>query len=129
MQAWFKDGCKPEAFPNKGLNEHDMAWLVVFGPTGIIEFQNTPYPLPIIDKIQAWGSGKGIALGAMLAGAPAELAVRIACEVDCYSGNGVDTMEWIGERSPEAVRRDAPAAGGPDDAALFRARVAQTPRP
>lgn len=49
--------------------------------------------------IFAFGTGDRIALGAMRAGATAEEAVQIACELDIYSGGGVDVLEMKrGER-------------------------------
>ena len=43
-------------------------------------------PLPVEDRIMAWGSGGNIALGAMAAGADVYGAVNIACKWDAYSG-------------------------------------------
>lgn len=40
----------------------------------------------------AWGTGAPVAFGAMYAGADAETAVRIACDVDLYSGAPVMAM-------------------------------------
>ena len=51
-------------------------------------------PQPIeVNSPAAIGSGGGIALGAMLAGKPAEEAVRIAAKADAATGNEIDSIE------------------------------------
>lgn len=40
----------------------------------------------------AWGSGRGFAMGAMMYGASAEQAVKIACGLDNESGEPVMTL-------------------------------------
>lgn len=40
----------------------------------------------------AFGSGRGLALGAMSMGATASQAVRLAAEIDCYTNNEIDIL-------------------------------------
>ena len=84
MRAWLTgDG----AFPNVSGAD---ASLIVFGPLGEVqEYQSTPYPLEEFSAPYAWGCGRDLALGAMLAGATAVEAARIACERSIYCGGPV----------------------------------------
>jgi len=49
-----------------------------------------------IDTPAAIGSGRELAIGAMLHGASAEEAVRIACQRDPYSGGNITVRECAG---------------------------------
>lgn len=74
----------------------DVNALVLKVDGSIRKFENgqsLPYAGPA-----AIGSGTDLALGALLAGASPEEAVRIACERDCYSGMGFDCLSPIKTR-------------------------------
>lgn len=69
--------------------------------TGKIHHWEADFPLPVEDRIAAWGSGGDIALGAMAAGASPEAAVKIASSWDDGTGFGVQMF-----RSERAKKRD-----------------------
>lgn len=51
-----------------------------------------PYPVVIEDRTYAIGSGRDFAMAAMYLGKTAVEAVEIACHLDVYCGNGIDTL-------------------------------------
>jgi ATP-dependent protease HslVU (ClpYQ) peptidase subunit len=69
--------------------EEDFECLVVRpdGSAYTINRLFIPYELP--DRACGVGSGSGIALGAMMAGANVRRAVAIACEIDAYSSGPI----------------------------------------
>ena len=91
MLNWFLSGMDPEKFPK--LYNEDDACLWVFTSDSIVRFEGSPYPITVEDTIVSDGSGGGIALGAMLMGADAVTAVKLAMERDIYSGGGIDVLQ------------------------------------
>ena len=74
--------------------EEDFECLIV-RPGGTCYTVNrlfVPYEREINDFI-GLGSGSGVALGALNAGADARKAIRIACKIDEYSSGKVQTMK------------------------------------
>ena len=74
--------------PNEGtdllaVDSRGRAWVKL----GKSTWMRAPRP-----RTCAIGSGRDIAMGAMLAGADAAQAVRIAAKVDPCTGDGVDTL-------------------------------------
>ena len=91
--AWFRDGAKPETFPESQRNEETNTGLLVIHPDGVVHrFEMTPYPLTLKDESVAVGSGREFAIAAMHCGKTATEAVEIACLFDCNCGNGVDVL-------------------------------------
>ena len=101
MRAWFKGGCAPQDFPNRGLPSDQCAWLIVFSASKIVEFQR--FPIPIEHPLgvpYATGSGREAAMGALLMGADAAKAVQVASKVMAgCCGLGWDSIHVVtGER-------------------------------
>lgn len=85
---WAKDGADPDKSP-KG----DLRWqLLVITPTSFVAYSA---PCPYAERQEypyATGTGRDVALGAMLAGKPPEEAVQIAAEVDLYTGGEIQIV-------------------------------------
>lgn len=59
---------------------------VVLAPNGLVfEYDKWGIPVPVTAEFYAVGSGAKAALGAMHAGASAEMAILAACQVDPYT--------------------------------------------
>lgn len=88
---WVKN---PKSTPADYPIEHcddDAGSLVVITPEKhIVYYQNkSPWPMKLTTStVLGFGTGGGIAMGAMLAGKTAEEAVRIAMQADANSGLG-----------------------------------------
>ncbi len=67
--------------------------MIDYEKTVYIADKNLIY-LPIQSKKWAIGSGGDYALGAMYAGKTAKEAVKIASQLDVYTGNAVDTLTF-----------------------------------
>lgn len=91
LVEWYKAGAKAEAWPTF---QQDDLWsrLIVATPKGIVEYEQLPVPLPILEPFMAFGSGRAYALGAMAAGCGAREAVKIASKFDTFTGLGVDAI-------------------------------------
>jgi hypothetical protein len=63
--------------------------VLLFTPKEITVFREGSYYYESPKHCFSWGSGYGIALGAMAQGATAITAVKIACKLDIYSGGKV----------------------------------------
>lgn len=108
--SWFKNGAKPEDFPTP--EEHATATLIVLTKhtKGATDPNGKPIcmfypganniPLEIKNTPMAWGSGAGIALGAMLAGKTATRAVELANTMADGCGMGVTTMKLNHKEPP-----------------------------
>lgn len=86
---WFIDGGDIKEIPTGGSEDNDCTSFIVC--TGGRCFQYNP-KLPYPDEIHppfSWGTGREIALGAMLAGKSAVEAVRIAATVDPSTGGDI----------------------------------------
>jgi hypothetical protein len=89
---WYRKGANPKDYPS--FQQGD-GWvrLVVASKKGVVEFDQTPIPLPCEDPFMAWGAGSFLALGAMAMGATAKQAVMVACQHCVSCGVGVDTID------------------------------------
>jgi ATP-dependent protease HslVU (ClpYQ) peptidase subunit len=74
----------------------DAMVMVVQPDGGIFNYDKRGIPMDVDEPIAALGSGHEYALGAMMAGAPAEIAVHIAIERDPHSGFDVLTLDLQG---------------------------------
>lgn len=91
LKRWIEGGCapadcndlKPESFE-----------LIVVRPDGEIFYANGNLDLsgPLTADYVAIGSGDHYALGALATGVSAQEAVRIASDLDIWSGGGIDTL-------------------------------------
>lgn len=80
------------------LNKVESAFLLVSPKRGIYLYEGgASEPWRVRDRVAAIGSGGPVAMGAMKAGACPRLAVRIAAQVDPFTGGRV-----------RAVRNDSP---------------------
>lgn len=62
---------------------------LIMRPTGLFAVSEDSFEMPVERGFHAVGSGGPCALGAMVAGADAERAVHIACQIDANSGGDV----------------------------------------
>lgn len=100
LAKWHQDGADPRD-PPRYRDEH---WaLLVINHDGTMHLFTAlmPYAHPIVPPF-ALGTGGDYAMGAMLAGASAERAVEIACEIDTACGGEIVVMEI-----PQAQREAA----------------------
>lgn len=92
MLEWFAEGAEDEEFPNIVDDGDTLTSLIVASKKGLVVYEQCPTPIVFKDKLQAWGSGASVALGAMAMGADARKAVEIACKYDIYCGLGIDSV-------------------------------------
>ena len=86
---WMEKGGKGKT-PTFDAEEDFEA--MVLTPAGLFVYDKSCQPDEVADPFYAIGSGKQAALAAMHMGATPQRAVEIACLVDNYSGEPVDTM-------------------------------------
>lgn len=94
LSRWFTSGARAEDFPALA-DEERYAKLLVFRRTGPVhEFDRASDPCVIDDARVAFGTGGAAAMAALILGCDARKAVEIACMVDVFCGNGVDTLTF-----------------------------------
>jgi hypothetical protein len=94
MRAWLESGADPKEFPAAQRDTKECASVLVIHPNGDIrQYESSPYPLVILDKHWAIGSGRDFAMAAMYLGKTAVEAVEVASVFDTNTGNGVDSLE------------------------------------
>ena len=91
LVSWLQKGADPEEFPE--FEEKENEFLVVHNDGRVAYYESTPTPLWFENDFQAIGSGKEYALAAMYMGQDAAKAVEVACALDAYCGNGIDTLD------------------------------------
>lgn len=95
MLEWARTGFDPATFPEHQKSKDDFVRFVVIEKSGrILEYELTPYPVVVEDRTIAVGSGRDYALAAMHLGKNAQEAVKVACALDIYCGNGIDVLEF-----------------------------------
>ena len=93
MLEWFKRGGKTAKFPDRQRDKDNRSTILVVSQHGeLMYFLDSPVPMLPEQNLFTLGSGGEYAMGAMKMGASAIEAVKIACECDCYSGNGIDFL-------------------------------------
>ena len=92
MLEWFQEGAVEEDFPSIVDDGDSLTSLIVASKRGLVVYEQCPTPIFFKDKLQAWGSGASVALGALAMGADAKKAVEIACKYDIYCGLGIDAI-------------------------------------
>jgi len=95
LLTWCLDGADPKAFP--AAAREDKASLIVINRVPvygvqIVHYTASPSPTNLHQSVGAWGCGRDFARAAMHLGRSAEEAVRIACELNAFCGNGIDTL-------------------------------------
>lgn len=94
LVAWWTAGADPEQFPAKPADAEKAAYLAVIQPGAAVKvYQGYTVPVSLLDNIWAEGSGRDMALGAMLAGATARKAVELTCTRENGCGMGIDVVE------------------------------------
>lgn len=88
LKRWFLDGADG-IFPK--VDEGTSPVLVVAYKGRCVYFEGNSEPILCEGKYDAWGCGAPVALGALAMGADAVQAVRVACELNCFCGNGVNS--------------------------------------
>lgn len=89
MIEWYVAGKNPEDFPATQASDYGSQLIVV--EKGILmSYEVLPIPIFEEGRLQAWGTGRDLALGAMEMGADAVRAVEIASKYNICCGNGVD---------------------------------------
>lgn len=103
MRVWFSAGCDAKLFPEPQRDSDKCVSMLVVSPDGVLrQYENSPHPFIVENKLWAIGSGRDFALAAMHLGLPADRAVEVACALDCTCGNGIDTLTF------ETPAADAP---------------------
>ena len=93
MYDWIESGANPATFPGHQGDKYDWEPILVVNPDGrLIRYERTPHPIEIKSPFYAQGSGRDYALMAMHLGRSAPEAVKLASELDPYTGGGVDTL-------------------------------------
>jgi ATP-dependent protease HslVU (ClpYQ) peptidase subunit len=93
MVEWLRGGCVPDEFPASQRDKDDWAPVAVIRPDRTIAtYERTPVPVVIEDRIYAAGCGRDYAMAVMHLGLGAVKAVEVACALDAYCGNGMDTL-------------------------------------
>lgn len=91
---WFKNGCWPAEWPKPGDPNNCSNALFITQGGEIRAYDgaaNGQYEIHE-DKFVAFGCGRDYALAAMYLGRTAREAVEVACALDVFCGQGVDTL-------------------------------------
>ena len=94
LLAWLNAAQNPAAYP-EAQKDNDTSALVIRPDGSVWSYGKTPYPQRIECERYAMGHGRDFALAAMHCGKSAREAVDLACQLDVYCGNGVDTLELM----------------------------------
>ncbi len=91
---WYKNGAFLDKWPRFQEEEDNWTQLIVASKESVWVYGRYPYKFTHTDKIQAFGAGRELALGAMSMGANAIEAVRVACKFETSCGRGIDAYEF-----------------------------------
>lgn len=92
LRYWFENGAKPEEWPDPYEDDPDCSMIVVTPDGKVMYYERFPIPIIMENEYFALGSGRDYALAALELGCSPERAVEVACSLDLYSGNGIDTL-------------------------------------
>lgn len=93
LAKWVEDGRDPATYPAHQASKDDMQSFLVIEPSGqILLYERSPYPVKFEGTQIAIGCGRDFATAAMHLGHSAVAAVKLACELDAFCGNGIDTL-------------------------------------
>lgn len=91
LLAWLNGDRDHAAFPSAQKDNDTCAFVV--RPDGTrYSIGKTPHPNPSEDQFYAMGHGRDFAIAAMHLGLTAREAVEVACRLDVFCGNGIDTL-------------------------------------
>lgn len=88
---WYSRGVDPDKHPTAGETKFALLAVKPNGD-GFYAYDDFLLSGPLRAPCFAIGSGEGAALGAMYAGATAERAVEIACDIDIWSGRPITVL-------------------------------------
>ena len=92
LLAWLDSPRDDSAYP-PGQKDNDTCALVITPNGSVLSYGKTPFPQRIECQRYAMGHGRDFALAAMHLGKSAREAVEVACALDVFCGNGIDTLE------------------------------------
>lgn len=92
LLAWLNSLREVAAYP-PGQKDNDTCALLIEWNGSVWSYGKTAYPQRIECKHYAMGHGRDFALAAMHLGKSAREAVEVACALDVFCGNGIDTLE------------------------------------
>jgi hypothetical protein len=88
---WLRD---PNREQDKFPRGDDAHVYVVYRDGTAECYEGGPIPVPIVERQFAAGAGRDYALAALYLGYDARRAVEVACALDIYCGNGIDTLSF-----------------------------------
>ena len=92
LLAWLNAARDPAAYPEAQKDNEASALVVRHDDGSVWSYGKTPYPQRIECALYAMGHGRDFALAGMHCGLSAREAVELACRLDVFCGNGVDTL-------------------------------------
>ena len=94
--AWLRGSRNPDTFPQ--LPDRDSARVLVLrriaGGVRVLLYEARAIPIEFEERHFAMGCGRDYAMAALYLGKSAVEAVAIASALDCYCGNGIDTLTF-----------------------------------
>lgn len=96
LLAWLEAARNPATYP-EAQKDNDTSAIVVTHDGKVWSYGKTPFPQQIECRFYAMGHGRDFALAAMHLGHDARKAVEVACELDAFCGNGIDTLTLGGD--------------------------------
>jgi len=90
MKRWYEEGADISKWPEFQKSERWALLIIALPGQPVIIYEKLPEAFSYLDPLQAWGSGREAALGAMAMGADAIKAVEIASLVVHNCGRGYD---------------------------------------
>ncbi|MGI9449467.1 MAG: hypothetical protein ACR2QH_02265 [Geminicoccaceae bacterium] len=89
---WLRDGGERKRCPDLP-DDCEFEGIVVSREGEVLHYDRHLVPIRVANEFHAIGSGRKLALGAMMAGASAKRAVQIACQYDNGSREPVRTLK------------------------------------
>lgn len=91
LLAWLNAARDPREYPEL-QKDNDTCAIVVKCDGSVWSYGKTPYAQRIECAVYAMGHGRDFALAGMHCGLSARDAVELACRLDVFCGNGIDTL-------------------------------------
>lgn len=101
MIDWVKTGRWADRFPDLQRTDRYCSCMVIDGGKILLYWQS-PVPHVIEDPVCAIGSGRDVAVAAVMCGSDARGAVKIACSLIQDCGMGIDAIDLYPEE-PDAA--------------------------
>lgn len=93
LLAWFKAGMVAADYPACQKGDNRASAIFIDDERRIWGYDKSPNAQLNEQPFAAMGCGRDYALAAMYLGKTASEAVQVACALDAYCGNGIDTLE------------------------------------